>query len=109
MQRTEIGRVAPGGVYRFHQLRALRRDGQRVVDEHVGGLYRVEGFALDLRTRHDVVLVRGLEGPEAGEWFVCSLAAFALAFRPEPQAEAAPGQPPAPPEKSISVTEGSGF
>ncbi len=110
MQRTEIGRIVPGTVYRFHLLRAVRRDGERVVEDVTGDLYRVEGFALDAVHRREVVVYAGLDGPDAGRLLVCTLADFAVKFWLEPAAEAAP-EPPAEaaPEKTMTVKEGSGF
>lgn len=82
MHATEVGRITPGATYTHHQLRAVHRDGNRVIEDVDLGTYRVDGFALDPASRREVVVYTGLDGPDAGRLFVCSLHKFALGFRP---------------------------
>lgn len=45
-----------------------------------GGIYRVERFILDVPSYQQKVLVTCVEGQDAGLWFICTLANFAMRY-----------------------------
>ncbi len=99
MTRSVLGTARPGAVYRFHELRLVKRDGERQAEDVEGGLFRLEGFVFDLVSRRDLAHFVGLDGADRGRGFVCGLAQFVNKFRPaEPEAPAA-----APPEEVPAV------
>ena len=75
---SELGRVVPGGVYRWA---GAAKAG--------GTLYRVLGVGTALHAYSEVVIYEGLDGADLGRLWTCSLADFALRFTPErlPEAE----------------------
>jgi hypothetical protein len=121
MKRTEIGRIVQGQLYFYHDLRVVKRDGNRSVEETEGGRFRVASFAFDAVTRRDLVVYVGLdEGYDHGRLYVASPNWFARHFRaapvetpaePEASAEEAPAPTPEPiPEKVAGMaTAGSGW
>lgn len=85
VERKEVGRITPGRTYRYHGRSERVEDGRAVLVLTALGYYRVEAFVKDWQTRRD-----------AGQVYVCSLAAFAGAFR---AAELPPPEPdPLPPD-----------
>lgn len=79
--REQLGRVAAGGVYR---------------SKRTGCRYVVLCFAFCGRTLQEQVVYDGLEGPDAGRWFVCPLADFGVKFEPAEAPPAVEGAPPLP-------------
>ena len=85
--------VSPGALYRCSMSWT---GGQR-------RLYRVLGLATDYPSEQQKVVYQGVDGPDAGRLFTCTLNDLAIKFAPEPvPAEAAPA-------RAIDLTEkGSG-
>jgi hypothetical protein len=77
------GRIVVGGVYRFHQLSKVLCEGMTLIDDVEGCRYRVLALANDGRTRQELVIYQGLEGPDDGKMLVCTPWDWSVHFRPE--------------------------
>ena len=100
----EVGRIVPGGVYRFHEKRVINRKGNRVIEDVEFDLYRVEGFGVDGMTRREVVVYIGLDGADAGRLFVCPPWDFVMKFNAVPEEK----PEPLPEKMAGTIPTGSG-
>jgi len=74
--------LAPGTEYDYAPTTLRQTPDGPVAGRWRQGRYAVRALAQDGRTLQQCVVYEGLDGPDRGLWYTCSLADFALRFLP---------------------------
>ena len=70
--------LRPGAPYDYAPTTLRNVDGGQVRDRHRQGRYRVHCTAYEARTMQEQVVYEGVDGADAGKFFVCVLGDFAV-------------------------------
>lgn len=84
IDRSEAYVVQPGAVVRHYQKRAVHRGNTLTSEVIPGCLYQLLDFAYYGRTRQEMCVVKGLEGPDKDRLIIFTLDEFGKEFQPDP-------------------------